>query len=43
MEVIEEPGRVIDENSPDEDERQAMQSLRAPNRSTSNHEASGES
>jgi len=32
--VEEEPEKEIDENSPDEDERQAIQSLRASKRST---------
>lgn len=37
MEVtgIEEPEKVIDEVSPDEDERQALQSLRAPKHAAS--------
>jgi hypothetical protein len=34
--AIEAPEMNIDEISPDEDERQAMQSLRPPKRSTSN-------
>ena len=44
MEVVEEPERVIDEDSPDEDERWAMEFLRAPKQRTSNHVVlSGES
>lgn len=37
MEVtgIEEPEKVIDEVSPDEDERQALQSLRVPKQTAS--------
>jgi hypothetical protein len=42
MEGVEEPQRVIDEDSPDEDDRRAMQYLRAPKQRTSNH-VSGES
>ena len=40
---VEEPEKVIDEDSPDEDERQAIQILRAPKRRISHAVMSGES
>ena len=44
MEVVVKPKRVIDEDSPDEDERRVMEFLRAPKQRTSNHVVlSGES